>query len=213
MLQVSYAWNPIDYVWDGASDDDQLQNCSHWAGVLGNPAIKQSDTIICVTVLHLTKCNTNSNVMSAWQTINTLSGRGLSPGHNLVHTLVSANMAAVLTVMPWTTTDEFNIVLKTQRMCLTYYPLPISIACTMSSRISTNALTMDSSLPCIFHIPSCRQNNLIAWKGRPRCLHLKTKRAVKLIIIIIIIPNSLFSISWVTLVLICYLPRLQNASR
>ena len=28
-------------------------------------------------------------------------------------------------------------------------------------------LTMDSSLPCISHIASFRQNNMIAWKGRP----------------------------------------------
>ena len=48
----------------------------------------------------------------------------------------------------------------------------------MSPRISTYVLTMDSSLPCISHIASLRQNNMIAWKGRPRCLHMKTKRAL-----------------------------------
>ena len=48
----------------------------------------------------------------------------------------------------------------------------------MSPRISTYALTMDSSLPCISHITSFRHNNMIAWKGRPRCLHMKTKRAL-----------------------------------
>ena len=35
-----------------------------------------------------------------------------------------------------------------------------------------------SSLPCIFHIASFPQNNLIAWKGRPRCLYLETKLAL-----------------------------------
>ena len=35
-----------------------------------------------------------------------------------------------------------------------------------------------SSLPCISHIALFRQNNLIAWQGRPRCLYLKTKQAL-----------------------------------
>ena len=43
---------------------------------------------------------------------------------------------------------------------------------------------MDSSLPCISHIATFRQNNLIAWKGRPRCLHLKTKRALNSIFLL-----------------------------
>ena len=55
-------------------------------------------------------------------------------------------------------------------------PPKLSIACTMSPRFWIYALTMDSrpSLPCISHI----QNIWIAWKGHPRCLHLKTKRAL-----------------------------------
>ena len=35
-----------------------------------------------------------------------------------------------------------------------------------------------SSHPCISHISSFLQNNLIAWKERPRCLHLKMKWAL-----------------------------------
>ena len=43
-----------------------------------------------------------------------------------------------------------------------------------------------SSLPCISHIASFRQNNLIAWKGRPD-VFIWRRNSVKLIIIIIII--------------------------
>ena len=43
---------------------------------------------------------------------------------------------------------------------------------------------MDSSLPCISHIASFRQNNLIAWRGCPRCLHLKTKRALNSLLLL-----------------------------
>ena len=60
----------------------------------------------------------------------------------------------------------------------------------MSPRISTYVLTMDSSLPCISHIASFRQNNLIAWKGRPRCLHLKTKRALNSLLLLLLLENS-----------------------
>ena len=56
----------------------------------------------------------------------------------------------------------------------------------MSPRISTYALTMDSSLPCISHIASFLQNNLIAWKGRPPMSSSEDETGVKLIIIIII---------------------------
>ena len=56
----------------------------------------------------------------------------------------------------------------------------------MSPRISTYALTTDSSLSCISHIASFRQNNLIAWKGRPRCLHLKTKRALNSLLLLLL---------------------------
>ena len=81
----------------------------------------------------------------------------------------------------------------------------------MSARISTYVLTMDSSLPCISHIASLRQNNMIAWKGRPRCLHMKTKRAVKLIIIITIISTSYIGSLFVaissTILLITHIPR------
>ena len=55
----------------------------------------------------------------------------------------------------------------------------------MSPRISTYVLTMDSSLPCISLIASFRQNNLIAWKGRPRCLHLKTKRSLNSLLLLL----------------------------
>ena len=48
----------------------------------------------------------------------------------------------------------------------------------MSPRIPTYTLTEHSSLPCISHFASLLQNNLIAWKGYPRCLYLKTKRAL-----------------------------------
>ena len=41
------------------------------------------------------------------------------------------------------------------------------VSSTMSSRILTYALTMDSSLPCISHFASFLQNNMIAWNGRP----------------------------------------------
>ena len=63
-------------------------------------------------------------------------------------------------------------------------PPQLSIACTMSPRISTYVLTMDSSLPCISHIAPFRQNNMIAWKGRPRCFHLKTKRALNSLLLL-----------------------------
>ena len=64
----------------------------------------------------------------------------------------------------------------------------------MSPRISTYVLTMDSSLPCISLIASFRQNNLIAWKGRPRCLHLKTKRALNsLLLLLLLLLNRLIA--------------------
>ena len=61
----------------------------------------------------------------------------------------------------------------------------------MSPRISTYVLTMDSFLPSISHIASFRQNNLIAWKGRPRCLHLKTKQALNslLLLLLLLVAN------------------------
>ena len=57
----------------------------------------------------------------------------------------------------------------------------------MSPRISTYALTMDSSLRCISHIASFRQNNMIAWRGRPRCLHMKTKRALNSLLLLLLL--------------------------
>ena len=48
--------------------------------------------------------------------------------------------------------------------------------------IQPTHLTMDSPLfheyLVISHIASFRQINLIVWRGRPQCLHLKTKRAL-----------------------------------
>ena len=52
----------------------------------------------------------------------------------------------------------------------------------MIFRISTYILT----LPCISHIATFRQNNLIAWKGRPPMSSSEDETGVKLIIIIII---------------------------
>ena len=57
----------------------------------------------------------------------------------------------------------------------------------MSPRISTYVLTMDFSLPCISHIASFRQNNMIAWKGRPRCLHMKTKRVLNSLLLLLLL--------------------------
>ena len=57
-----------------------------------------------------------------------------------------------------------------------------------------------SSLPCISHLASFRQNTLIAWKGRPRCLHLKMKRALDSLLLLfslLIITNTrLDDLSW-----------------
>ena len=44
-----------------------------------------------------------------------------------------------------------------------------------------------SSLPCISHITSFQQNNLIAWKGCPRCLHLKTKQALNSLLLLLLL--------------------------
>ena len=42
-----------------------------------------------------------------------------------------------------------------------------------------------SSLPCISHFASFLQNSLIAWKERPRCLYLKTKRALSSLLLLL----------------------------
>ena len=55
----------------------------------------------------------------------------------------------------------------------------------MSPRISTYALTMDSSLPCISHIASFQQNNMIFMEGTPPMSSYEDETGVKLIIIII----------------------------
>ena len=57
----------------------------------------------------------------------------------------------------------------------------------MSPWISTYVLTMDSSLPCISHIASFRQNNMIAWKERPRFLYMKTKRALNSLLLLLLL--------------------------
>ena len=43
---------------------------------------------------------------------------------------------------------------------------------------------------CISHIASFRQNNLIAWKEHPRCLHLKTKRALYSLLLLLLLSPS-----------------------
>ena len=42
-------------------------------------------------------------------------------------------------------------------------------------------------VPCISRFALFLQNNLIAWKGRPRCLYLKTKRALNSLLLCILL--------------------------
>ena len=83
-----------------------------------------------------------------------------------------------MTLSRWPCHEKISITLHTVMLST------LSIACTMSPRISTYALTMDSSLPCISHIASFGQNNSIAWKGHPRCLYLKTKQALNSLLLL-----------------------------
>ena len=77
-----------------------------------------------VAVSHFKQCNLKVRAMSALITncLYTLSCRELSTSHtpeNLKH-------GRSLTVMPWTTMDEFNAMPNTQRISLASFHIPMS---------------------------------------------------------------------------------------
>ena len=58
------------------------------------------------------------------------------------------------------------------------YAIVINSLHNASSDFDLRTYNGHCSLPCISHFALFLLNNLIAWKGRPRCLHLKTKRVL-----------------------------------
>ena len=76
-----------------------------------------------VTVTHPTNCNTNSKVRACQLNIPTTpfpaGAFHLTQPHPHAR---KRKHGRSLTVMPWTTTDEFNVVPKTQRMSLASFP-------------------------------------------------------------------------------------------
>ena len=84
-----------------------------------------------------------------------------------------------ITGLPWSTQD-----LLISKVSST---IDINSLHNVSSDFDLRAYNGHFSLPCTSHIASFRQNNMIAWKGRPRCLQIKTKRVLNSLLLLLLL--------------------------